>query len=142
MTNSDKQRLATRIMSVVTALILFSIILICVVLFMPKHSKAPVVAPEHVSAQSRNLNKRWDKMQHQDFITFEQFGNVFEQAKVIKDDSLIKQMNLTHIVDDSNGHVYCVNINKKNKQYSYTLKPVQDDNGNMVNPYWLDRHTK
>lgn len=143
MTQADKQHRVTQYMGAFATVMIFIILFLAVMIFLPRtgHNIKTVVQTDKVSAQTRNLNNRWNRLQHQDYITFDQFYNLFSAAKAEKDDKLINQMNLTRIVNDDNGHVYCVNIEKTKKDYTYTLQPVQDAQGNLINPYWLDQHT-
>lgn len=139
MTQAKKQHRVTVCMVIFAVIMLSLIAFVSVLMFMPKQVPQKNIQTDHVSAQARNLNSRWNKLQHQDYITFDQFNNLFSCANVTRDQALIKKMNLTHIVDNANGRVYCVHIEKQKKGYSYTLTPVQSSKGATINPYWLNR---
>lgn len=79
------------------------------------------------------------RLKKQDYITIKQFKHLFEKVQDNGDSDIFDKLNSSKVVDDSDGHVYMVNI-RKSLGGSYSLTPLQNGKQAMINPVWAKEH--
>lgn len=55
------------------------------------------------------------------------------------DNDILDELNSSKVVDDSDGHMYMVNI-RNSFGRSYSLTPLQNGKQAMINPIWAKEH--
>lgn len=78
-------------------------------------------------------------LKKQDYITIKQFKHLFKKVQDNGDSDIFDKLNSSKVVDDSDGHVYMVNI-RKSLGGSYSLTPLQNGKSSMINPVWAKEH--
>lgn len=79
------------------------------------------------------------RLKKQDYITIKQFKHLFKKVQDNGDSDIFDKLNSSKVVDDSDGHVYMVNI-RKSLGGSYSLTPLQNGKSSMINPVWAKEH--
>lgn len=79
------------------------------------------------------------RLKKQDYITIKQFKHLLKKVQDNGDSDILDELNSSKVVDDSDGHMYMVNI-RNSFGRSYSLTPLQNGKQAMINPIWAKEH--
>lgn len=79
------------------------------------------------------------RLKKQDYITIKQFKHLLKKVQDNGDSDILDELNSSKVVNDSDGHMYMVNI-RNSFGRSYSLTPLQNGKQAMINPIWAKEH--